>query len=103
MRSTLELRRSAWKRRALLGVPLVIVAISFLRSSPAGPGASGRGEPDRRSSRLGHDALTQAGAPCPPGEVAIAPADVGVGDAVRCLPVEGTSCEGSRWIRSTVA
>ena len=108
MRSTLEQRRSAWKRRASSVCLLVIVAISFSDGAARQFPWSQR----KRSSQIvgsslprTRTALTQAEVPasCPPGKVAIAPADVGVGDAVRCLPVEGTRCKAAASIRSTVA
>jgi hypothetical protein len=98
MRSTLEQGRSFWTRGTLIGAVLLVVAGGSL-SSPArqpqpvrqvdevlaAPAARDVSDPERK--QLG---------PCPPGEVLITRADVGIGDAARCLLVGGSEVQGSR-------
>src|SRR5262245_50107890 len=97
MTSTPKLRRSAWRRGGLFGVLLFLLAITFLGSSTV----SGlRSREHGQISPVLVAAAESTGRPemlrCPAGTVAITRADVGIGNAARCLPVGGAKAGQSR-------
>jgi hypothetical protein len=87
MPSTLERSRSASSRRVLGYILLALLATSVVLTTGAGTSVETRGV--SAQARLEETR-------CPAGEVAIAPADVGVGDVVRCLAVGDDQLEVSR-------
>ena len=98
MRSTPGQRQSAWKQRSLFGVLLVLVAISFSRS-----GQAGHSEPVAEVSQIAAATVSplsavapEEPASCPRGQVAVTPADVAIGNDVRCVPPGNDDVQGSR-------
>jgi hypothetical protein len=86
MPSTLERSRSARSRLVLTCILFTLLTLSVVLTTGAGTSVKTRGVSVQ--ARLEETR-------CPAGEVAIAPADVGVGDVVRCLPVRGDELEVS--------
>jgi len=84
MSSRLE-RQGVWKRRALGSALLLLLAIGGMRASTAGHVPAAQTGPSPLPMTV-----------CPAGKVAVEPADVGTGEAVRCLPLGDDEVRGSR-------
>jgi hypothetical protein len=90
-------RASAWTRRGLAGVLLLLLVITFLGSSTVSGLASSERDPISSAPAAAADAARRSERPrCPAGQVAITRADVGIGAAARCLPVGGAEAGQSR-------
>jgi hypothetical protein len=97
MPSTFEGTGTERRRGGLLSVLLLLLTITLLESSAVrGLAASERHEISPAAVAVADSARTTDVLRCPAGEIAITPADVGIGDAGRCLPVGGAETGQSR-------
>jgi hypothetical protein len=88
---TLERRTSAWIRSAIVGAALVLLTISFVRSSQGGQEEA----QDQVGRVLAAAAVEKERPGCPRWEIAVTRADVGAGPELTCLPLGGDVVDGS--------